>query len=98
MFEAWPNTKDRCSSILRVSELTNQLSKTRETCFTIKKKQWAEANRLNDLGFQQILLKQKTADTLAHALNALVPLATSFITALEEVRKVLMKCDSCCVK
>lgn len=71
--------------------LSNQLTETKQTFATHKKEYEIELIRPNDLAPQQIILQQKTADTLAHSSGAVVSLAKSSERAREKVCKVSKK-------
>lgn len=61
-------------STARAVELTDQGAETNKTCMTHKREHETYVARLKNLASQRILLLRKTADILAHALDAAVSL------------------------
>lgn len=81
-------------------ELIDQLAETEEPHWTHNKEHETKVVWLNYLASQRILLQQKTADTLAHALGPVVSLPASLKIALKETGMVSeqrdeyhMKCE-----
>lgn len=80
--------EDGISSIPTLFDLMDQHSEAKRTCFAHNKEHAAEVIRFNDLASQRIPLEQKTDQTLAKFLHAIVRLAKLLQRAREKVCKV----------
>lgn len=86
LVDAHEIVKGRASFILEVVELTDQVAKTKKNYITNEKKYDTEYSQLTNNCWQQSLMRQNTADMLAHALPAVLSLAVSVTKRRNEVR------------